>query len=94
MWELSKFFRIYCHDNHTKVGKLFPHIEEWLNKTDKRGYSPTQLMFRETKHGIFDKMLPELKCDTLDIEDLDIKLERAFSRIKRKAVERKKEGRK
>jgi hypothetical protein len=47
-------------------------------------------MFREKKHGIFDKMLPELKYDTLDIEDLDIKLERAFSRIKRKAAERNK----
>jgi hypothetical protein len=35
-------------------------------------------------------MLAELKCDTLDTEDLDIKLERAFSRIKRKSAERKK----
>jgi len=91
IWELSEFFRIFCHDNHTKVSNLFPHIKEWLNKTVKRGYSPTQLMFREKKHSIFDKMLPELKYDALDIEDLGIKLERAFSRIKRKAAERKKE---
>jgi hypothetical protein len=67
MWELSEFFRIYCHDNHTKVGKLFPHIEEWLNKTVKKDYSSTQLMFREEKHSIFDKMFPELKHDALDI---------------------------
>jgi hypothetical protein len=47
-------------------------------------------MFREKKHGIFDKMLSEQKHDILDIEDLDTKLERAFSRIKRKAADRKK----
>jgi len=45
-WELSKFFRIYCHDNHTKWAELLPHIEEWLNKIVKEGYSPTELMFR------------------------------------------------
>jgi len=32
-------------------------------------------MFRDRKPGIFD-MLPELKQDTSDIVDLDIKLER------------------
>jgi hypothetical protein len=37
-----------------------------------------RITFREKKHGIFDKMLPELKHDTLDIEDSDNKLERAF----------------
>ena len=94
-WELSKFFRIYCYYNHKKWVELVPHIEEWLNKTVKRGYSPTQLMFREKKHGIFDKMLTELKHETLGSEDLDTKLERTFSRIKRKAVDRmKKEERK
>jgi len=52
-------------------------------------------MFREKKHGIFDKMLTELKHETLGSEDLDTKLERTFSRIKRKAVDRmKKEERK
>jgi transposase InsO family protein len=27
MRELSKFFRIYCHDNHKKWAELLPHIE-------------------------------------------------------------------
>lgn len=49
-----------------------------------------ELMFREKEHGFFDKMLPEFKHSPLDGEDLDTKLERAFSRIKSKAVERKK----
>jgi hypothetical protein len=87
--ELSEFFSIYCHDNHTKLAELLPHIEEWLNKAVKTGYSATELMFREKKNGIFDKMLPELKYDVLDIEDLDTILERAFSKIKRKATGRK-----
>jgi hypothetical protein len=41
-------------------------------------------MFGEEKPSIFDKMLPELKHDISDIEDLDTKLER----IKGKAAER------
>jgi hypothetical protein len=81
MRELSKFFRIYCHDNHKKWAELLPHIEGWLNKTVAR------LMFGDRKPSIFD-MLPELKQDTSDIEDSEIKLEREFSRIKRKAAER------
>jgi len=47
-------------------------------------------MFGERKPSIFDKMLPELKQDTSDIEDLDTKLER----IKRKAVERERRRKK
>jgi hypothetical protein len=47
-------------------------------------------MFGERKPSIFDKMLPELKQDTSDIEDLDTKLDR----IKRKAVERERRRKK
>ena len=91
MWELSEFFRIYCHHgNHIKWAELLHHIKEWLNKKVKTGYSPTELRFREKIRRIFDKMLSELKHDILGIEDLDTKLERAFSRIKRKATQRKK----
>jgi len=43
---------------------------------------------------MFDKMLPEVKQDTSDIEDLDTKLERTFSRIKRKAAERERRRKK
>jgi hypothetical protein len=47
-------------------------------------------MFGERKPSIFDKMLPELKQDTSDIEDLDTK----FERIKRKAAERERRRKK
>jgi hypothetical protein len=96
MRELSKFFRIYCHENHKKWAELLPHIEGWLNKTvaSSTGYSPSELMFGDRKPSIFDNLLPELKQDASDIEDLDIKLERAFSRIKRKAAERERRRKK
>jgi hypothetical protein len=97
MRELSKFFRIYCHENHKKKwAELIPHIEGWLNKTvaSSTGYSPSELMFGDRTPSIFDNMLPELKQDASDIEDLDIKLERAFSRIKRKAAERERRRKK
>jgi hypothetical protein len=57
MQKLSEFFRIYCHDNHKNWAELLPHIEEWLNKTFKIGYSATELMFREKKC-----MAPFTKC--------------------------------
>jgi hypothetical protein len=90
MRELSKFFSIYCHNSHKKWVELLPHIEGWLNKTvaNSTGYSPLELMFGNRKPSIFDNTLPELKQNPSNIEDLDIKLERAFSRIKRKAEER------
>jgi len=90
MRELSKFFRIYCHDNHKKWAKLFSHIEGRPKKrvVSSTGYYLWELMFGDRKPSIFGNILPELKQDTSDIEDLDIKLERAFSRIKREAAER------
>jgi hypothetical protein len=97
MRELSKFFRNYCHDHHQKKwAKLPPHIEGWLNKTvsSSTGYSPSELMFGDRNPSILDKMLPELKQDTSDIEDLDTKLERTFSRIKREAAGRERRRKK
>jgi len=49
MRELSKFFRIYCHENHKKWAELLPHIDGWLNKTvaSSTGYAPLELMFGE-----------------------------------------------
>ena len=96
MRELSKFFRIYCHDNHKKWAELLPHIEGWLNKTvaSSTCYSPSELMFGGRKPSMFGNMLPLPKQDTSDIEDLDIKLERVFSRIKRKAADRERRRKK
>jgi len=96
MRELSKFFGIYCHDNHKKWAELLPHIEGWLNKTvaSSTGYSPLELMFGDRKPSIFDNMLPELKQDTSNFEDLGTQLERTFSRIKRKVAERERRRKK
>ena len=90
MRELSKFFGIYCHENHKKRVELLPHIEGWLNKTvaSSTGYSPLELMFGCSKPSDFDNMLQKPKQNALDVEELDTKLERAFSRMKRKAAER------
>jgi hypothetical protein len=80
MRELSKFFRIYCYDNHKKWAELLPHIEGWLNKTaaSSTGYSLSELMSGGRKPSIFDNILLEVKQNTSATEDLDIKLERAF----------------
>jgi len=45
-------------------------------------------MFGKNKPNIFQNMLPEFKLKTLDVEELDAKLERAFLRMKRKAADR------
>jgi len=93
--ELSKFFRIYCYKYHKKWAELLPHIEGWLNKTiaSSTGYSPMELMFGKNKSSIFENMLPELKQNILEVEQLGAKLERAFLRIKRKAVEKEEKER-
>jgi hypothetical protein len=95
MRELSKFFRIYCYENHKKWADLLPHIEGWLNKTvaSSTGYSPLELMFGERKPSIFDSLLRVVNQDTPDSEGLDVKVERAFARIKRKAAERERRRR-
>jgi hypothetical protein len=92
MRELSKFFRIYCYDNYKKRAALLPHIEGWLNKrvASSTGYSSSELIFRERTPSIFYKMLPELKPDNSDIENLDTKLKRAFSRIKKESCGKRK----
>jgi hypothetical protein len=51
-------------------------------------------MFGARKLSIFDNLLPELKQEALDVEDLDAKLERAFSMMKRTAAERERRRRK
>ena len=96
MRELSKFFKIYCYENHKKWAELLPHIEGWLNKTvaSSTGYAPLELIFGKNKPNIFQNMLPEFKLKSLDVEELDEKLERAFLRMKRKAADRERKRKK
>ena len=53
-----------------------------------------ELMFGCSKHSLFDNMLPDLKQNNLDVEELDTKLERAFSKTKRKAAEKERKRKK
>jgi hypothetical protein len=47
MKKISKFFWIYCSENHKKWAELIPHIESWLNNTvtGATGFTPAELMF-------------------------------------------------
>jgi len=47
MKELSKFYRIYCHENHKYCADLLPQIEQWLDKPvgSSTGYAPVELIF-------------------------------------------------
>jgi hypothetical protein len=86
---LSKFFRIYSYYNHKKSAELLPHFEGWLKKivTSWTSHLPSELIFGGRRPSILI-MLPELNPDKSDTEDLDAKLESAFSWIKRKVAER------
>ena len=77
-----------------KWAELLHHIEEQLNKTGKRGYSSIELMFREKKQGIFDKMLSEVKHNILDIEDLIHQIGRSIFKDTKESCREKEEGRK
>ena len=61
MREISKFFRIYCSENHRKWVELIPHIESLLNNTiaSATGFTPTELMFGGKGANIFKESLPE-----------------------------------
>jgi hypothetical protein len=90
MRELSKFFRIYCQENHKKWVELLPSIEEWLNKTiaSATGFSPVELMFGCHKQSLFNKLLPETKIKVGNEEEWDTKLKSAWIRMKKKIEER------
>jgi len=62
MKELSKFCRIYCHQNHKRRAHLLPQTEQWLNKTvaSSTGYAPVELIFNANRPDIFAKFMPEL----------------------------------
>jgi hypothetical protein len=90
MRELSKFCRIYCHDNHKKWAELLPHIERWINNTvaSGTGYAPAELMYGVKRPNVFDKVLPEVLGVEREEEDIDTKLEAAYAKMKQKAAAR------
>ena len=90
MRELSKFRRIYCHDNHKKWAELLPHIEKWINNTvaSGTGYTPTELMYGVKRPNVFDKVMPKVQVLEHEEEDIVAKLEAAYAKMKQKAAAR------
>jgi hypothetical protein len=93
MREISKFFRIYCSDNHRKWAELIPHIESWLNNTvaSATGFTPTELMFGGKGSNVFEKFLPGAPEDKPLSEDLQTKIAKAYEKMKEKINARKKQ---
>jgi hypothetical protein len=96
MRELSKFCRIYCHDNHKKWAELLPHIEKWINNTvaSGTGYTPTELMYGVERPNVFDNVMPKVQGQEQEEEDIAAKLEAAYARMKQKAAARKRRHKK
>jgi hypothetical protein len=96
MRELSKFCRIYCHDNHKKWAELLPHIERWINNTvaGGTGYTPTELMFGLKRPNVFDNVMPAVQGLELEEEDIAAKLEAAYAKMKQRAAARERRHKK
>ena len=92
---LSKFCRIYCHQNHKKWVELIPHIEVCLNTTvaSTTWYTPVELMFEAKRPNLFEEILPEITGGETDQEEIQDKIANAYERIKEKINKRKKRRR-
>ena len=96
MKEISKFFSIYCSDNHRKCAELIPHIESWLNNTvaSATGFTPAELMFGGKGPNIFEDLLPEAPEGEPVLEDLETKIAKAYEKMIRKIDARRKNKKK
>ena len=89
MKEISKFFLIYCSENHKKWAELIPYIESWLNKTvaGATGFTPAELMFGGKGPNIFEDFLPEVPEGGPVSDDEQRKIAEAYETMKRKISE-------
>jgi hypothetical protein len=90
MRELSKNFKIYCHETHKKWPELVPYIEDWLNSSvsESTGYAPIELLSGKPRPDIFRKLLKK-EADQLPTEEiLADKLLKAYARMKLKEDKR------
>jgi hypothetical protein len=96
MRELSKFCRIYFHDNHKKWAELLPQIEKWINNTvaSGTGYTPTELMYGVRRPNVFDRVMPKVQGLERAEEDIATKLEAAYAKMKQKAAARERRNKK
>jgi hypothetical protein len=91
MKEISKFFRIYCSENHKKWAVLNPHIESWLNNTISSAteFTPAELMFGDKGPNIFEDFLPEESEGGAVLEDVQTKIAKAYEKMLRKIKDKK-----
>jgi hypothetical protein len=96
MKEISKFFRIYCNENHKKWAELIPHIETLLNITvaSATGLTPTDLMFGGKGPNIFEELLPEGPEGRPVLDDIQAKIAQAYKKMVRKINSKKRDNRK
>jgi hypothetical protein len=90
MRELSKYFRIYCHETHKKWPELVPYVDNWLNSSvsQSTGYSPVELLYGNPEPDVFRGILKKT-ADQLPQEDtLSDKILKAYARIKLRADRR------
>jgi hypothetical protein len=86
MREISKFFQIYCSENHRKWVELIPHIQSWLNNTipSATGLTPAELIYRGNGPNIFKEFLPEEPSEEPESRDVQAKTAKAYEKMMRK----------
>jgi hypothetical protein len=96
MREIGKFCRTYCHQNHKKWAELTPHIERWINNSvcSSTNFCPVELMYRTQRPSIFKKILEQQGWQTKEEDSNTQKIEKAYVRMKTKALERERRRRK
>ena len=96
MQELSKFCRIYCHENHKKWAELLPYIESWINNTvaSATGYTPSELMYGSERYNILKKLMPDVQNLDQGEEGIEEKLQNAYYKMRKRAVARERRRKK
>jgi transposase InsO family protein len=95
MREIAKFCRIYCHLNHRKWAELIPHIERWINQTiaSATNYTPVELLFEAERPNLFQQYLPKLPAEMTGEDEIQVKIEKAYQRMKQRIYNRRNQRR-
>ena len=90
MRELSKFCRIYCHDNHKKWAELLPHIEGWINNTvtSATGYTPDEMMYGTERRNVLSRIIPSIQPLEQEEEGVEEKMKAAYTKMRKRAEAR------
>jgi transposase InsO family protein len=82
--EISKYFLIYCHQNHKQWPELIPYMEEWINSaiSEATGFTSAELMTGEQPVSIFERLLPPRPDTTPDTVTYEEKVLQAYARMR------------